>query len=121
AFHQGERRRRVPLPTYPFERQRYWIDREPESGSGRSAGAPEEEDDAGTRFHLPSWRRSLPPAGPAGRARRWLLLLDGCGLGEELARGLERAGEEVVRLAAGEGDDEPAALLARLRHEDRLP
>jgi acyl transferase domain-containing protein/thioesterase domain-containing protein len=26
ALHQGERRRRVPLPTYPFERQRHWID-----------------------------------------------------------------------------------------------
>ncbi|MES1241664.1 MAG: acyltransferase domain-containing protein [Acidobacteriota bacterium] len=26
AFHTGERRRRVPLPTYPFERQRYWIE-----------------------------------------------------------------------------------------------
>ena len=26
AFHAGARRRRVPLPTYPFERQRFWID-----------------------------------------------------------------------------------------------
>ena len=26
AFHAGEARRRVPLPTYPFERRRYWID-----------------------------------------------------------------------------------------------
>ncbi len=26
GFHAGERRRRVPLPTYPFERQRYWIE-----------------------------------------------------------------------------------------------
>ncbi|MBB6244970.1 type I polyketide synthase, partial [Rhodanobacter sp. MP1X3] len=26
AYHGGLQRRRVPLPTYPFERQRYWID-----------------------------------------------------------------------------------------------
>ena len=26
AFWRGDRRRRVPLPTYPFERQRFWID-----------------------------------------------------------------------------------------------
>lgn len=25
-FYAGQRRRRVPLPTYPFERQRYWIE-----------------------------------------------------------------------------------------------
>lgn len=25
-FHSGEERRRVPLPTYPFERKRYWLE-----------------------------------------------------------------------------------------------
>jgi hypothetical protein len=27
TFYAGQRRRRVPLPTYPFERERYWVDR----------------------------------------------------------------------------------------------
>ena len=26
AFYAQEERRRIPLPTYPFERQRYWVD-----------------------------------------------------------------------------------------------
>jgi acyl transferase domain-containing protein len=30
-FHAGDGRRRVALPTYPFERQRYWIEPEPEA------------------------------------------------------------------------------------------
>ncbi|WP_420126424.1 type I polyketide synthase [Longimicrobium sp.] len=32
AVHGGEARRRVPLPTYPFERKRFWVDRAPRSG-----------------------------------------------------------------------------------------
>ncbi|HEX4494252.1 MAG TPA: amino acid adenylation domain-containing protein, partial [Thermoanaerobaculia bacterium] len=34
GFHDGERRRRVPLPAYPFERQRYWV----EPGIGTTLG-----------------------------------------------------------------------------------
>ena len=26
GFHKGQKRRRIPLPTYPFERRRHWID-----------------------------------------------------------------------------------------------
>src|SRR5208283_3345579 len=26
AFYANEERRRIPLPTYPFERQRFWVD-----------------------------------------------------------------------------------------------
>jgi acyl transferase domain-containing protein/thioesterase domain-containing protein len=37
AFYAGERRRRVPLPTYPFERQRYWIDERAFLSSGQPA------------------------------------------------------------------------------------
>src|SRR6185295_3795944 len=27
GFHGEERRHRVPLPTYPFDRQRFWVER----------------------------------------------------------------------------------------------
>jgi acyl transferase domain-containing protein len=27
SFYAGQDRRRIPLPTYPFERQRYWVER----------------------------------------------------------------------------------------------
>jgi amino acid adenylation domain-containing protein/non-ribosomal peptide synthase protein (TIGR01720 family) len=37
AFSRQERRRRVPLPTYPFERQRYW--HEPSARAGAATAA----------------------------------------------------------------------------------
>ncbi len=67
-------RRRVPLPTYPFERRRYWLPRpDPRHQDGiaaadatpaaRPAPAPgaERRPDPADWCYLPSWRRSLPP------------------------------------------------------------
>jgi acyl transferase domain-containing protein len=36
--HAGERRRRIPLPTYPFERRRYWIEPNGPARRGATSG-----------------------------------------------------------------------------------
>ena len=57
AYHGGLPRRRVPLPTYPFERQRHWVDApsgEVVSAGGSATRAANHEDG----FYAPLWRLS---------------------------------------------------------------
>ena len=62
GFHRTERRARVSLPTYPFERRVYWVGPRPAA----SAEAPRHEPrDTSGWFHRPEWREA--PAGGAGR------------------------------------------------------
>ncbi|HEY0169687.1 MAG TPA: condensation domain-containing protein [Pyrinomonadaceae bacterium] len=54
AFYEHERRLRLPLPSYPFERQPYWVKTTPSErpAAGRAAGAgPEPETSAGATTH----------------------------------------------------------------------
>jgi phthiocerol/phenolphthiocerol synthesis type-I polyketide synthase E len=83
AFHARERLHRVPLPTYPFERRRHWVERR-ELVAGAAARPAAE----GGWIHLPSWRRSVPPESlPAAAegARRCVLF----GADSPLDRALE--------------------------------
>ncbi len=100
-----DRPRRVALPTYPFERQRYWINPpDPAAVQGRS-GALLKRPDIADWFYLPSWKRSLPPLRPPDSAveqATWLIFGDTCGLGAQLARQLEQEGRTVVVVTAGE-------------------
>ncbi|QCK84372.1 SDR family oxidoreductase [Phreatobacter aquaticus] len=92
---------RQPLPTYPFERNRLWID--PPAADRRRAVAPADKpiDDW---FHIPSWTRALPPAPrsePGSGAA--LVFTDEGPLGDAVMSALTAAGYgPVVTLRAGD-------------------
>jgi acyl transferase domain-containing protein len=97
-FHNGERRLRVPLPTYPFERRRYWID-PPKAGA--SAAPP--VSDVADWLWVPTWKQ-VPRTGMP-KPGRWLVFLDELGLGERIVERLRRDGREVVTVARRDGFD----------------
>ena len=84
SFARFERRHRIALPTYPFERQRYWID----LGKTPSADLTlERRPDMSDWFAVAAWRRAPLSAGAGPvESQRWLVLLDDQPLGVELVR-----------------------------------
>jgi hypothetical protein len=133
AFHGGMRRRRVPLPTYPFERQRYWV--EPRREAQPTA---QRRTDRADWFYAPLWNQSLLPRERAAPARGWLVFTDeaglDAGLGASLAPRLSGApvatvrpgarfracGERAYEVRPGSRED-LAALLADLRAHGGAP
>ena len=132
-FYQEERRRRVVLPTYPFERRRYWIDPAiPAAAPARRAAERAALDDW---FHIPSWKRSATGTA-AAEAGRWLVFADEVGVAAAATAALREKGHEVIVVEAGESfarnaDDrfaiDPAAhehyrqLFSTLKQAARLP
>jgi acyl transferase domain-containing protein/acyl carrier protein len=123
-LHRDEPRRRVALPTYPFERQRFFIERQAglplarDRQAATPAAAPQPSNqknpDPARWFYAPSWRREPPPAGRAlapEAPEHWLVFSDGWGLAERLVQRLRAAGQGVVTAAAG-------ASFARLSPTD---
>jgi phthiocerol/phenolphthiocerol synthesis type-I polyketide synthase E len=139
ALHEGERRRRVPLPTYPFERRSYLI---PRAGEGDGDVTATRSDPASWSY-VPVWHPApLTPEAEAevevaaARPGSWLVLEDPGGLAARLVAGLRRQGHTVAVARAHDryariGDDDflvdpsdPEGLrrvVAELRGEGRSP
>jgi acyl transferase domain-containing protein len=64
GVHRGESLHRVSLPTYPFERQRHWM--EPEAALPFASADTHSLDDKNPNldewFYVPSWRRTALPS-----------------------------------------------------------
>lgn len=118
--HQGEHRRRVCLPTYPFKRQRCWIDLRPGARSAERRTLAKRADLA-RWFYAPVWAQTVitgiaapvparaqsvtmgPQATPNSSALRvpCLVLLDRAGLGALVADHLREEEHEVITVGLG--------------------
>jgi acyl transferase domain-containing protein/acyl carrier protein len=72
---------RVSLPTYPFERQRYWIDHSPKKKSGEeveATGPLKKRSDIATWLYTRSWQSSVPALPPSQQdaPHHWLVFKD---------------------------------------------
>ncbi len=87
GFYRREDRRRVVLPTYPFERRKYLVEPSQASAAGREDRLPASLEES---FFVPSWRRR-PAVEEAATAQdtAWLLVRSPGGLAEQIAELLE--------------------------------
>ncbi|MDF0674703.1 MAG: SDR family NAD(P)-dependent oxidoreductase [Nitrospira sp.] len=99
----GERPRRLPLPTYPFERRRFWVEPVKPSSSTSQNEARSKKPNISDWFYEPSWRRSRAalPAHPI-RGGSWLVFVGERGEGIGIVEQLESDGRLVVTVSAGE-------------------
>ena len=109
GFHRDEKRRRIPLPTYPFERQRYWIEanRQPTDTASSRVVSTAKKQDLADWFYVPSWKRSVVPERSQPIAeqadQRWLIFKDESGVADRFTEDLQKAQLDFVTVAAGDG------------------
>jgi len=109
GFYHGKKRQRIPLPTYPFEKNRYWPDRLTITGEGESKKNPVDnilqgkKPDIADWFYIPSWERSLFPLfslqediDTKSICSCWLFFMDERGIGERLVKKIEKNNNVII-------------------------
>jgi acyl transferase domain-containing protein/thioesterase domain-containing protein/acyl carrier protein len=136
AFREHDRGYRTPLPTYPFERQRYWIEPEKRDLVAVQDAAPHRSALA-QWFYRPTWKRVSRASSEnydSARSQHWLIFTDEF-LGPVIRKQLRRTGHTVTAVTAGRrfsaGDtkytirpgnpDDYSSLIADLVLKHRAP
>ncbi|MGH7468365.1 MAG: SDR family NAD(P)-dependent oxidoreductase [Longimicrobiales bacterium] len=101
ALHRSERRR-IPLPTYSFERVRCWYDPGRPSAAIEEGVKPEKRSDVGEWFYQASWKRSLPPRALSTAHERVLVLRDSSAFHGQLTARLRGLGFALTEVEAGD-------------------
>ncbi len=132
------RRKRVVLPSYPFQRSTYFI--EPGEAQARLPALPMRLPDMADWGWEPVWKKAYAdsPAGLGASERyRWLVFCDESGLADQAVERLRALGHEVITVRAGDAFGRDGAqgfflppeqgragydaLLRALTGEGRLP
>jgi acyl transferase domain-containing protein/acyl carrier protein len=112
ALYADQSRHRMPLPTYPFQHQRYWIDlhrphfppsQEGLRGISTTAPSLQKHPDLANWFYLPTWQRSpLIQSADNTTPQTWLIYLDQQGVGAAIAQQLRQSQHTVVTVQSGD-------------------
>jgi acyl transferase domain-containing protein/thioesterase domain-containing protein len=103
---------RIPLPTYPFERQKFWIepDKTPSAPATASTSAsisasgpaptPPASGDGRVSLYRRVWKHAAPPDAAAPESGPWLLFRDALGVADKIAAQLKAAKQEIILVDA---------------------
>ena len=94
---------RIPLPTYPFEHQKFWIepDRVQQKLAPASTPAPSIQESKDGWLYRRTWQSAALPAKSGSEAKRWIIFCDTLDLGETIAAQLKAAQQDVILVDPG--------------------
>jgi acyl transferase domain-containing protein/acyl carrier protein len=139
AFYRGTKVSRLPLPTYPFEKNRFWFEENPFKlvQSLFSQERLGKNPDISQWFYVPSWKSTtLPVVAEDYEFSCYLLFTDELDIGTGLSSRLERFGNDVIMVRPGEAfaregtqgylinpgnADDYDTLFNEIRKEARMP
>ena len=101
GFYAHEQRCRIPLPSYPFERKRYWVEPSKLLQKG-GTGTLVKKKNLSDWFYVPVWKPTMPPlaAECSDEEAGYLVFCDRLGIGKGLGVALAEAGRSVFLIEA---------------------
>ena len=138
SFYAREKRFRISLPAYPFDRKYYWLEKIDYNSYKNNKTGAERKKNLADWFYIPSWKRTvLSPGIKDGPNDNWnLVFMDSCGLGYELLAKYRTDLEKTVRIFIGKSyvenpdssfiinpgsDEDYEKLFAALFDSHRIP
>lgn len=109
ALHEGRSPRRIPLPTYPFDKIHYPFPVDVFSSSAKEGNSQldsfhlTDTNDPSSWFYLPAWKQSLQSGTDvSGESGGWLIFADNTGLAQHMVETLKLSDNRVITVSTGE-------------------
>ncbi len=96
-----EKRNRIPLPTYEFDKKRFWIDSQNQESLTNTSLSKNKNTDEW--FYIPSWKKFKPIINTkASKFSKWLIFNNENDFGNKLTEQLEAQNKQIVNVLIGE-------------------